>query len=305
MMWHEYRRFFTVIVVAAMGMAPPVASLAATTFTVNPPADRTDATAKGMASWCDRAASATQGRIHCAAADMHIRDEDAAAALQAGKVDLISFSHKTDPRRYRISRIADLPLLGDFAETTSVAYQRVYEKTPLMAQEHKGYKVLAVFTQPPAFLFTSQSGSANASHGSVLIGTTTEVGALPGHKKMRTAIMFKGGIANVSYVFALNQDTWNRLSEKDRAALDRISGVEAAGLLGRMLDAEAWRANIGMHDADISFQSPAAAILAQYQKEFAAAEKRWIAQARSAGIKHPASMLAAFRKGILQQDDAE
>ena len=297
-MWLEYRRFFTAIVFVATGMATPVASPAATTFTVNPPADRTDATAKGMALWCGRAGAATQGRIQCAVANAHIRDQDAAAALQAGKVDLICFSHKTDPLRYKISRIADLPLLGDFAETTSVAYQRVYEKTPLMAKEHKGYKVLAVFTQPPGFLF-------NGEDSRYLIGTAREFMARPGHKKMRTAIMFKGGVANVSFVFALNQDTWNRLSAQDKDALDRISGIEAAGLLGRMLDAEEWRANVGMHNAGISFHSPTVAILAQSQKYFAAAEKVWIAQARSAGIKHPPPLLAAFRKGIFQQEDAE
>ncbi|MYM34362.1 hypothetical protein GTP38_08435 [Duganella sp. FT94W] len=297
-MWHEYRRFFTVIVFAATGIVPPVAALAATTFTLNPPADRTDAAAKGVASWCDRAAAATQGRVQCAAAGVHISDGDAAAALQAGKVDLISFSHKTDPRRYRISRIADLPLLGDFAETTSVAYQRVYEKTAQMAQEHKGYKVLAVFTQPPAFLF-------NGEDRRYLIGTAKDFKATPGHEKLRTAIMFKGGVANVSYVFALNQDKWNRLSAQDKAALDRISGVEAAAMLGRMLDAEAWKAYVAMQRAGVSFQSPSAAALAQHQKDVAAAEKAWIAQARSAGVKQPAAMLAAFRKGIFQQDDAE
>lgn len=298
MMWLENRRFFNVIAFAAMGAATPVASQATTTFTINPPADRTDATAKGMALWCDQAASATQGRIQCALANAHVRDQDAAAALQAGKVDLICFSHKTDPLRYRISRIADLPLLGDFAETTSVAYQRVYEKTPLMAKEHKRYKVLAVFTQPLRFLF-------NGEDSRYLIGTATEFKATPGHEKMRTAIMFKGGVANAGYVFALNQDTWNRLSAQDKAALDRIGGVEAARLLGRLLDAEEWKANVGMRDAGISFRSPTVAALTQNQKEFANAENAWIAQARSAGMKQPASLLAAFRKGISQQEDAE
>jgi len=337
MMLIENRRFLTVMVSAAMGVMTPATSQAATTFTVNPPADRTDGTAKGVALWCDRAVSATQGRVRCAAANVHIRAEDVAAALRTGKVDLICIAHKTDPLRYKISRIADLPLLGDFAETTSVAYQRLYDKTPLMANEHKGYRVLAVFTQPPAFLFSSQSQSAsmsqalalpstvnaaasgtalrmegdkakgggNGEDSQYLIGTTRELQALSGHEKIRTAFMFKGGVANVSYVFALNQSKWNGLSEKDKAALNRISGVEAAGLLGRILDAEEWKANMGVHDAGISFYSPTGAALAQTRQDFATLEKIWTTQAKSAGINNPASLLATFRKGIFQQEDAE
>ncbi|MBK4739112.1 type 2 periplasmic-binding domain-containing protein [Noviherbaspirillum pedocola] len=344
MMLRENRRVLTTVLCATVGMMTSLTSQAATTFTLNPPIGSADAIAKGMELWCEKAASATQGRVLCAVGSVRVPPENAAAALQSGKVDLICFPHKTDPQRYKISRIADLPLLGDFAETTSIAYQRIYNKSQLMANEHKGYKVLAVFTQPPSFLFTSQlrpervpaaqalrtstdvgaprnplrkrsntvqgapaapEKSGNEDGSRYLIGTTTEFKALPGHATMRSALMFKGGVSNVSYVFALNQNQWNRLSARDKEALDRISGVEAAALMGRTLDAQAWKANISMHDAGIAFYPPTEAILVRTRNEFTAADKDWIAKANSAGIHHPASLLTTFRKAISQQEEAE
>jgi hypothetical protein len=60
-----------------------------------------------------------------------------------------------------------------------------------------------------------------------------------------------------------------------------------------------------VRNAGVSFYSPTVVAQAPTQKDFATEEKVWAAQAKSAGIKNPASLLATFRKGIFHQEDAE
>ena len=46
--------------------------------------------------------------------------------------------------------------MGNSAEVTSVVFQRVYARHPAFAEEHKGVKVLAVFTHGPGIVFNTK-----------------------------------------------------------------------------------------------------------------------------------------------------
>ena len=71
----------------------------------------------------------------------------------------MSFSLIRDISRtfIKLLLVAPINLMGYASEAVSVAFQRVYAKTPAMAEEHKGVKVLAVFTHGPVRRFKRSS----------------------------------------------------------------------------------------------------------------------------------------------------
>jgi TRAP-type transport system periplasmic protein len=52
--------------------------------------------------------------------------------------------------------MAEVPFLGDSAEASSVASSACTQKYPAIAEEHKGVKVLAVFTHGPGIIFNTK-----------------------------------------------------------------------------------------------------------------------------------------------------
>jgi len=74
-------------------------------------------------------------------------------AVRDGLVDLSYSVHGYTPGRYTLSKIAEFPFLGDSAIATSVAYQRIYQKHLAKFDEHRGMKVITVFTHGPGNIF--------------------------------------------------------------------------------------------------------------------------------------------------------
>ena len=77
-------------------------------------------------------------------------------AVRNGLADLSFTVQGYTPGRFVTTQIAEFPFLGDSSEATSVAFQRVYEKSPAMQEEHKGVKVLAVFTHGPGMILNTK-----------------------------------------------------------------------------------------------------------------------------------------------------
>jgi TRAP-type C4-dicarboxylate transport system substrate-binding protein len=77
-------------------------------------------------------------------------------AVRDGLVDIAWTVHGLTSARFVLTNIAELPGNGDSAEATSVAYQRIHERYLAKAGEHKGVKVLAVFTHGPGAIQTTK-----------------------------------------------------------------------------------------------------------------------------------------------------
>jgi TRAP-type transport system periplasmic protein len=305
-----------------------------------PGADR--AMTAAMQVWCKQAAEATLGRVQCSASSAHIPSDKTAEALESGQVDLAVVSHGGDPARYRLSRIAELPFLGDFSETVSSAYQRIYERTPAMAREHRGLQVLAVFVQGPGYLFTtsrpptnvsqlgglSTSGpdaslpSARALHmlvadpSAVLpvggkrpidayLATAHTIALAPDRDRLRTATMIPGGLFSTTFAFAMNQKKWMTLSPEDRRALTDISGVRTAAAFGRGLDGDEWKANMKLRGNGVAFHAPSADFLAQLRVALRATEVSWLNGAKQAGFINGRRLLNELREEAARQEVAE
>lgn len=231
-----------------------------------------------MIPWAEQVKEATDGRVEVQILDAPLGPPPAHFDLAAnGAADLTYGVHGYTPGRFALTEIAELPFLADTAESLSVAFWRLYESELAKADEHRGTKVLGVFTHGPGLLFTkgrpvtpldslagakirvagnitnklaevmgmvSIQAPAPQSYeilsGGIADGIFFPVESVPFFKLdslVDTALRVPGGLYNVSFFFVMNKAKYDSLSEADRAAIDSVSGEAFARMAGKAWDA--------------------------------------------------------------------
>ena len=197
-------------------------------------------------------------------------------AVRNGLADLSFTVQGYTPGRFVTTQIAEFPFLGDSAEATSVAFQRVYAKTPAMQEEHKGVKVLSVFTHGPGMVFNTKKpitnladlqglkfriGGGMVNEISKALGMNVTLKPAPeSYELLSTGVMdgtlfpaesvesfkldkivkysttFPGGLYNTAFVFMMNQAKYDSLPPDVKKAVDEMSGEFAARMMGKSWD---------------------------------------------------------------------
>ncbi len=312
---------------------------AQTVFTVSSWLPPTHTLSQAQKSWCDAMEKESAGRLKC-----NILPKGVVAApgtFDAVRDGLADISYTVDgytPGRFINTQVAEFPFLGDSAVQTSVAYQRIYSKYFAPLGEHRGVKVLAVFTHGPGIIFNSKKpvasaadaaslkfriGGGNINELSKAMGWNTTLKAAPeSFELLSTGVMdgtffpdesvasfklsmikhattFPGGLYNTSFVFMMNPDKYKALSAQDKAVVDKLSGEYAARLFG-----EGWdKVDAASRDGAQKAQGVARI---QADKAFVKAvmdkqdylETKWAASAMVKGLKDPKKVLAEFRAEI-------
>ena len=312
---------------------------AQTVFTVSSWLPPTHTLSQAQKSWCDAMEKESAGRLKC-----NILPKGVVAApgtFDAVRDGLADISYTVDgytPGRFINTQVAEFPFLGDSAVPTSVAYQRIYSKYFAPLGEHRGVKVLAVFTHGPGIIFNSKKpvnsaadaaslkfriGGGNINELSKAMGWNTTLKAAPeSFELLSTGVMdgtffpdesvasfklsmikhattFPGGLYNTSFVFMMNPDKYKALSAQDKAVVDKLSGEYAARLFG-----EGWdKVDAASRDGAQKAQGVARI---QADKAFVKAvmdkqdylETKWAASAMVKGLKDPKKVLAEFRAEI-------
>lgn len=292
-----------------------------------------------QAKWCEEVAQATSNRVRC-----NILPKPVVAppgtfdAVRDGLADLSYSVHGYTPGRYTMTQIAELPFLGDSAESTSVAYQRIYDRHLAKANEHKGLKVIAVFTHGPGIVFNSKRPIASIGDMQGLKfrvggGMVNEVGKAIGanvtlkpapesYELMSSGVMdgvffpaesieafkldklvkhkttFPGGLYNTSFAFVMNQATWNKIAKADQDAITKLSGEYAARLFGRGWDGVDRRSNAFMQTAGVVNTVANKAFVDDIRSKTSGLEQKWLADAKSKGLANPEQVLREFRAEI-------
>jgi hypothetical protein len=209
-----------------------------------------------------------------------------------------------------------------------------------MLREHNEMKVLAVFTEPPSYLFFAEGRVDNLSklHGRTVeasgdwqslaskaldmhpvpfslrngqpagtgrISTASQMVRSDVDSKFRSATMLPGGLSTASYVFAMSVKAWAGISAEDRRAIDAISGEAVARAFGRSLDAVEWKANMKKRAEGVVFYSADDQVTAQPERRLAPVDKAWLTTARRAGVARPERTLVNLRKTITELELAE
>ncbi|MCM3564532.1 TRAP transporter substrate-binding protein [Hydrogenophaga intermedia] len=321
---------------AALLAAAPAA--AQTVFSVSSWVGPTHTLSVAQKGWCDALEKESAGRMKC-----NILPKAVAAApgtFDAVRDGLADISYTVDgytPGRFINTQVAEFPFLGDSAVPTSVAYQRIYDKHFAPLGEHRGVKVLAVFTHGPGIIFNSKQpvktvddatklkfriGGGNINELSKLMGFNTTLKPAPeSFELLSTGVMdgtffpdesiasfklsmikhatiFPGGLYNTSFVFMMNPAKYNALSAQDKAVVDKLSGEYAARLFGEGWDrVDAASRELQKTQGVQRVQADESFVKAVAAKQ-AELEDKWAAAAAAKGLKDPKAVLAEFRAEI-------
>ena len=325
------------VALAALAMSP--AASAQIVLTLSSWVPPTHTLTEGQREWCGMLEQKVQGKVKC---NQLPRAVSAAPgtfdAVRNGLVDISFTVQGYTPGRFVTTQIAEFPFLGDSAEATSVAFQRIYEKSPAMQEEHKGVKVLAVFTHGPGMIFNTKrpitsvadlSGlkfrvgggmvneiskalgmnvtlkpapeSYELLSSGVMDGTLFPAESVEGFKidkVIKYATTFPGGLYNTAFVFMMNQAKYDSLPPDVKKAVDELSGEYAARFLGKGWDKVDRRGMAFMQTAGVQFTKADPAFVKSVKEKTDPLEDSWAKAAAAKGMKDPKKALAELRAEI-------
>ena len=293
----------------------------------------------GQIEWCEMLAAKVPGKVKCNALPRAVTAAPGTFdAVRNGLVDISFTVHGYTPGRFVMPQMVEFPFMGDSSEVTSVAFQRMYAKVPAFAEEHKGVKVLAVFTHGPGMVLNTKKpitkaedltgmkfrvggGMVNEIAKTLGMNVTLKpapesyellsAGVMDGtlfpaesvesfkiDKVIKHATTFTGGLYNTSFVFMMNQAKYDALPADVKKAVDEMSGEFAARMLGRGWDKVDRRGLAFMQAAGVQFTKADAAFIAAVKAKTGGLEATWVKAAEAKGLKDAAKVLADYRAEI-------
>jgi len=289
--------------------------------------------------WCGLLEQKTAGKVKCNLLPRSVAAPPATFdAVRNGLADISFTVHGYTPGRFLTTQIAEFPFLGNNSEPVSVAFQRLYAKTPAMAEEHKGVKVITVFTHGPGIVFNTKRPITKADE---LLGLKWRVGggmvneiskamgmnvtlkpAPESYELLSTGVMdgtlfpaesvesfkidkvikygtsFPGGLYNTSFVFMMNQAKYDSLAPDVKKAVDELSGEFAARMFGKGWDKVDRRGMAFMQAAGVQMSKADAGFVKAVTEKTDPLVDTWAKAAEAKGMKEPKKALAAVRADI-------
>lgn len=258
-------------------------------------------------------------------------------AVRNGVADLSFIVDGYTPGRFVASKVAEFPFVGTTGEINSVAYNRIYERLLAQSEEHKGVKVLAVFTHGPAQIHTATrpitklkdieglkirtggglvNETISAIGGTAMMTSAPEVYELMSSRIIDGFVLPKetsssmnltpfvkyvtevpGGISNAAFSFIMNPAKWERIAATDQAAMQELFGEALARRGGRAWDAADIKSEVEMKAAGVEFQLASPQLVEEITKRTEPLEEAWYQEAKAKGIDGE-SALEALRAEV-------
>ena len=296
-------------------------------------------TANMLVPLCEDIAKATSGRVRCnVLPKAPVAPPQTFDAIANGLIDLSFTSHGYTPGRFALTEAAEFPFMGDTAEVTAVAYQRIYERMLAKADEHKGVAVLSVFTHGPGQIYNVKhainslkdfDGLKIRVGGGVVTDVTKALGAVPILKPApesyellssgvadgvffpkESPLSFKliplikyvtlvpGGLYNTSFVWMANPAKWSSIPEADRKLIAPLLGEALARRSGRAWDAADAKGLAAMQEAKLAIANASPQLVAEIRAKTSELERDWIEKKAKPKGVDGAAVLAALRAEI-------
>lgn len=278
-----------------------------------------------MAPWAAGVEKATQGRVKVDTLPKGVASPQGHFdAIRDGLADVTFNIHGYVPGRFTLTKLVELPFIGDNAEALSVAYWRMHEKHLARAGEHKGLKVLALFAHGPGQVYNSKKpintltdlqgikfrvGGGMVNDVGRLIGANTmlkpatesyellSTGVADGvffpaesvstfklEKFVKFSTVFPGGLYNTSFVFFMNDEKFQKLSKADQDAVMSVSGEALSRSIGRVWDVRDREAVAILAKAGVSIVKAGTALVDDVVKRTASLEGDWVKDANAKGL---------------------
>ena len=296
-------------------------------------------TANMLVPLCDDIAKVTSGRVKCnVLPKAPVAPPQTFDAVANGLIDLSFTSHGYTPGRFALTEAPEFPFMGDTAEVTAVAYQRIFERMLARADEHKGVVVLGVFTHGPGQIYNVKhainslkdfDGLKIRLGGGVVTDVAKALGAVPILKPApesyellssgvidgvffpkESPLSFKfiplikyvtlvpGGLYNTSFVWMANPAKWNSIPEADRKLIAPLLGEALARRSGRAWDAADAKGLAAMQEAKLAIATASPALVAGIRARTSALEREWIEKKAKPKGVDGAAVLKALRAEI-------
>ena len=295
-------------------------------------------TANGLVAWTREVEQATQGRVKFnILPKAPVAPPQTFDAVKDGVVDVSFTVHGYTPGRFVLTKMTEFGFLGDSAEAISVAYQRMHERHLAKVDEHKGVKVIGVFSHGPGQIYTVKTAVASVGDlqnmkvrvgGGIVNDYTRVLGGSPLLKpssesfqmlqsgvadgiffpnesvtgfKLTSLIkhgtLVPGGLYNTSFVMMMNEAKYNALPKADRDAIDKVSGEHFARLAGRMWDAADAAGLKEIKAAGIEVRTASPAFVAEARAKVDPIEQAWYGEVKAKGLDG-AALMREFRAEI-------
>jgi len=324
--------------VAAAGLLAAVPAAAQTTLALSSWVPPQHLLTQAMLEWATEVEKATNGRVkHTLLPKAVAKPPGTFDAVRDGLAD-VSFSvDGYTPGRFVLTRMAEFPQLGETATTVSVAYERISRRYFAKADEHKGVKVLTVFTHGPGEIYNTKrpintlddlKGLKIRVGGGMIAELAKNLGVdallkpapqsyeilstgvadgvfFPAEsvasfkleKLVKYATLVPGGLYNTSFAFIMNPATYNKLSAADKKVIDEWSGEKLARLIGKHWDRGDQIGREALKANNVPTITANAAFLKALDAKIGPLEQAWFKLAAEKGVDGK-KVLADFRAEI-------
>lgn len=284
-----------------------------------------------LPTWGKWVEDATEGRVklkveYPGGSPKSVLDNVTDGAFEAGWT-----FHGFYPGRFKLQQIVELPQLGVGADKASIAYWDVYEKFLAKGNEHRGLHVAGLFTHAPCQMhlakpiksLSEMKGKKIRIGGGIQTTIAKNMGiegiAAPGSKvyeilsqgvadgvfmplgEKRTlrlkevapfTMKFPNGMYLGSFVVVMNKDFLAGLSEKDRMAVESVSGAKLSALAGKY-----WQEDADVGEADAiksgnTILSAPDSVIAEFAALTKGMDTNWLETVKDSGVDAEAALTA-------------
>ena len=292
----------------------------------------------GMMPWMKEVERVTEGRVKVKLLPKPVTNPiNHFDAVRDGLADVAFVSHAYTPARFQLVRVGVLPFSGDNAEVNSVALWRIYSKHFLKQDEHKGVKLLTIYTHGPGIFWNAKRpiktvddfaglkirvGGGIAADVANALGVNTiskpapesyellSTGVVDGvmfpgesivsfklDKLLKYATQFPGGLYSDSHSVIMNVDRWNKISKADQAAIEKISNEAFSRSVGKAWDDNAGAGFAAFKAGGGEIVPADDALVKAVAQKTAHFEQEWIKMVDSKGLDGKA-ILAEYRAEV-------
>jgi len=277
-----------------------------------------------LTPWAENVAEATEGRVKIQFIPALGKPPAHFDLVRDGVADAAMSVHAYTADRFPSAYGMTLPGYADDAVTSSVGYWRTYQDTFKELGEFDNVHLLGLWAHGPAHIYTSSKevksfddvrGLRLRATGGIVQDISEELGIVPQFSSASEAyelltrgvvdgVMFNsdsvysfnlsealkyayripGGLYRDVHYVIMNENVWGKLSEEDRAAIDKVSGEALARLAGQAWDRVETVGWEKMEASDYTINEATDADVAELLEVAEPLKQAWIARMEPLGI---------------------
>lgn len=294
-----------------------------------------------IGAWCQEVASVTANRVKCEVLPKPVAPPPKALdAVRDGLADVSFVIDGYIPNPPVLSAISGVPFPPEetTGESASVALQRIHQKYLSKFNEHKGVKVLAVWSGSPNNFSTLNKplNSLKDLEGlKIQVGSRDAVelvkllGAVPVAKPVSESYeMLSSGIVDgimaplegvkswrldkfikhvrrtpvilASLTYFVGQGVWDKISPADREAIEKISGERLSRALGKGFDVVDAEAIAALKAQGVEPTPMPVPLLDAMRAKSKGMETAWVEAAKAKGLSNADQVLLEYRAEMVK-----